>query len=157
MRKFIFMILAIAIFAGPASAAKLYKWRDASGAQHFTDNPAAVPAKHRASAPIDVNALESTSSGGKAPSSSENGIIHWQRLCAKCHYLKGEKPRSAQISLAGIGIDSVSKFPETPDAVFGKLKAAVDGSDKNSDMEPMSVPDKVLQDIASYLLEKDSN
>ncbi len=157
MRKFIFMILSISVFADSTFAAQLYKWRDANGAQHFTDNPAAVPAKFRASAPIDVNALEPTSSGVKAPSSSEKGMIHWQRLCAKCHYLKGEKPRSAQISLASIAIDGVTKFPESPETVFGKLKAAVDGSDKNSDMEPMNVSDKVLQEISSYLLEKDSS
>ena len=62
-------IFAIGLLAsGPGSAnAEMYKWKDDSGAWHFTENPASIPAKYRNKDKVDTVELDTLDETSHAP------------------------------------------------------------------------------------------
>ncbi|MDX8396849.1 MAG: DUF4124 domain-containing protein [Mariprofundaceae bacterium] len=150
MQRYVFMFFyCVLVVCGSAQAVELYQWKDAAGVLHFTDNELNVPALQRQSAKREVNALRAYSgSEGSQPQAVGMAEKVWMLKCASCHTTGlGENEK---IGLGKLAVNQSTKFPETIENLWPKLRWAADG--RWSDMPKQDVSDDELKQIAAFLL-----
>ena len=141
--------LALIALALSAAAGEVYRWRDAAGVIHFTDDPSKVPpeAKPVRAHPERLIVLENPEAK-QAPAGKDGAALFAQR-CAKCHVLFPEEDPSKE-PLADALLDAKTRAPRPLGEVVKTLRMAADG--RFSDMDALEISDEELRRIARYLL-----
>jgi len=147
------LMLSLIAFALPVYAGALYKWKDAAGMVHFTDNPNNVPAKYRKDKPLIMG------KGLPNVKNPEKGRVHlprsegarlWANICSECHSL-GKGRASGLKDLSYLAVNRVSKFSARVEEIFPDLKYAVSG--RTSDMDEVDISDDELRAVAQYIID----
>lgn len=152
MRFFILLLILVMPWPAAISEAAIYRWRDKAGVMHFSDDPAAVPARNRKDAlhePSSNRGNLQVIDARSLATKSDMGQRLWEDKCARCHHL-GQGEADEKVGLLGILINPDTHFPESKASIVKKLRFATDG--RYSDMPKINISDEELEKIASYLL-----
>jgi len=147
--RMLILPLMLCICVAMASAGTFYKWKDASGIVHFTDDLSKVPMEYRANSAKDMKPLAVVS---KEPEKlkAQKGKALYEQKCEACHVIDyGDK--DGRESLAWAIIDRSTNYPHTRDDLFKRLRRVVDGS---IDMPVVDIKDDELMAVVDYLIEK---
>ena len=141
----VFVALALAL---PAAAGEVYRWRDAAGVIHFTDDPSRIPpdAQPVRAHPERLIVLENPA---EKAAEGEDGEALFAARCAKCHVLFPEEDASKE-PLVDALLDEKTHAPRPLEEVVKKLRMAADG--RFSDMDALEISDEELRRIARFLL-----
>jgi len=147
------LILPLIAFAPSTYAGAIYKWKDAAGMVHFTDNLNNVPAKYRKDKPLIMgNGLPDVKSPEKSKvqlPTSEGGKL-WNNKCSACHYL-GNGQADGLKGLGYLAVNPATKFPAHVEEILPDLRYAVSG--RTSDMEEVGISDDELRTVAQYIID----
>jgi len=155
MRLHLFLIFGLMCMAPyAATAGKLYQWKDASGHVHFTDDQSQVPQQHLKGSARDVKPLATMSNPEETAAGKKyiDGKALYESQCAECH-VPGFDDEGRREGLGWTVINIDTKYPNTEDDLFNRLRYVVDGG---IDMPIVKISDDELRAIARYLIKTSS-
>ncbi|MDX8402022.1 MAG: DUF4124 domain-containing protein [Mariprofundaceae bacterium] len=152
------MRLAVAALLGligwaDAAQAEIYRWKDAAGRLHVTNDPTKVPPAQLERARVrglrDLNMVAGGGVGG--------GGALFDARCGQCHLAGMESTGDGEggdgkLAILPFLIDSETGIPLSRDQALAELKRAVDG--QFSDMPRLNVAPEELEKITDFLLRK---
>lgn len=149
-------VLAGMLCAGAlAVAGDVYRWRDASGVIHFTDDPSRIPpgARPVQAHPERLIVMEQPEAGrqkdGKENPGAEDGGALFAKRCGQCHVLFPEEDPNKE-ALIEVLRDADTEAPRPLKEVVREFRRAADG--RFSDMDAIEISDDELRAIAKALL-----
>ncbi len=148
MRALLLVLAAIAA-ASPAETGEVYRWRDAAGVVHFTDDPSKVPpgARPVRAHPENLIVMERPSGTDEAKGGADGEAL-FARRCAKCHVLFPEEDPKKE-PLLEVLTDPDTHAPRPLEEVVKTFRWAADG--RFSDMDDIEISDEDLRRIAQAL------
>jgi len=157
-RQVSIIALSLLLLAGAdqtTAASTFYKWRDANGKVHVTDDPTKVPDAYREQGQISIKPMQPpVSAGGSSAQNSAglNGAALFESKCGSCHTtgLYTEKGTERKTGLMAIVVDRSTGFPYKRAEIFSRLRLAADG---RSAMLPVAASDAELDAITTFLLD----